>query len=127
MQRRDSAQILLWRIGADALKERADLPSPLLQVGAEKRELLVVGELGGGELLSPEALPQAPLTARAQVAHPVCLAPRCHDVPLALVLERIDRRAPPLAALPATHLEHAGARKAHAEASQSRDDWVEDV
>jgi hypothetical protein len=51
VQRSDAAQLLVWRIGADTLDERADLPGPLLQMGAEERQLLLVGELGGGELL----------------------------------------------------------------------------
>ena len=127
MQRRDPAQVLVWRVGADALEERADLPGPLLQVRAQNRRLLIVGNLGGGELLHPAPLSQAALTARPEVAHPLRLAARRHDVALALEPERVHRRAPPLAALAAAHLEDAGAHEAHAEAGQSRDDRVEDV
>ena len=53
VQRCDPAQVLVRRVGADTLKERADLPGPLLQIRPEERQLLVVGKLGGGELLRP--------------------------------------------------------------------------
>ena len=36
VQWRDPAQIVVWRIGADTLKEGADLPSPFLQVRAQE-------------------------------------------------------------------------------------------
>src|SRR6185436_869718 len=71
--------------------------------------------------------PQASLAGHADVAHPLRLAARRDDVSLAPVLERIHRRAPPLPALPAPDLEHAGAGEAHPEASESRDGWVEQV
>src|SRR5215204_2459403 len=76
VQRRDPPQLVVWRIGADTLEEGADLPGPLLEVRAEEQHLLVVGNLGRGELLEPAALPQAALTARPQVAHPLRLAAR---------------------------------------------------
>src|SRR4029453_3658350 len=101
VQRRDRAQVVVWRIGTDTLKKGADLPSPFLQVRSEKRHLLVVGKFGGGELLDPAALPQAALITRSEVAYPLRLAARRHDVPLAFVLERIHRRAPPLPPLSA--------------------------
>jgi hypothetical protein len=43
VQRRDPAEVVVWRIRADTLKERADLPGPLPQIRGEKRQLLVVG------------------------------------------------------------------------------------
>src|SRR5262249_34622716 len=61
-------------VGADVLEEAADLPLPALQVGAEDRALLGVGQLVGFELLGPAADPQlAALAARdggPEVLHP---------------------------------------------------------
>ena len=65
VQRRDPAQVLVGRIGADALEEGADLPRPLLQVRAQEQDLLVVGDLGGGELLDPAPLPEAATSSPA--------------------------------------------------------------
>src|SRR5918996_1658071 len=127
MQRRDPAQLLVGRVGADALKERADLPRPLLQICAKKRQLVFVRKLGGEELVGPSTFSQPHLAAHAQVAHPLRLASGRHEVTLALELERIDGRAPPLAALPPAYLQDTRADEADAEAGQPGDDWVEDM
>ena len=44
-------ELLVGGVGTDAVEEGADLPFPLLQVGAQQRGLLVLGDLGRGELL----------------------------------------------------------------------------
>src|SRR5918996_350424 len=127
VQRRDPAQLRVWRIGTDTLKERADLPGPFLEIRAEKQQLLFIGKFRGGELLRPATLAQAPLTTRPEVAHPLRLAARRDDVSLAVELKRVYRRPAPLAALAAAHFEDAGTHEAHAEAGQSCDQRVEDV
>src|SRR3954451_6020757 len=127
MPRRDPPQVLLRRVRADSMEERPDLPGPLLQVRAEERQLLLVGELRGGELLGPGALPKPALAARPQVAHPLRVAARRHDVAPALEVERIHRSAPPLAALAPAHLQDASAGGTDADPGQPRDDRVEDV
>jgi hypothetical protein len=38
---RDPPQVVVWRIGADILKEGADLPGPFIQVRAENQRFLV--------------------------------------------------------------------------------------
>ena len=53
----DAAQLLVGGVGPDAVEEGADLPLPLLQVGAQQGRLLLVGDLGRAELLDPAAGP----------------------------------------------------------------------
>src|SRR4051794_6580653 len=127
MQRRDPPQVLVGGVGADTLEERADLPGPLLQVRTEDGQLLLVGELGAGEPLRPAALAQTALTAGPQVAHPLGVPAWRDEVAPAVVIERIHRRAAPLAALATTHLEDARADEADAETCKTRHDRVEDV
>src|SRR3954454_9702965 len=121
------AQLLVRRIGPDALEERAHLPGPLLQVGAHQRGLLLVRKLQRRERLGPAALHEPPLAARPQGAHPVGLAARRDEVQVAGGLERGHRGPAPLAARAAAHLEHARAGEAHAEAGDARDYAVGDV
>ena len=80
MEGRDPVEVLVGRVRPHALDERAHLPRPLLQIGAEDRELLFVGYLRGGELLGPAALAQAPLPAHANVPHPLGLATRRDEI-----------------------------------------------
>jgi hypothetical protein len=43
----DPPKLLVARVGSDAVEERADLPLPALEVGAQDRGLVVVGKLDG--------------------------------------------------------------------------------
>jgi cold shock CspA family protein len=70
---------------------------------------------------------QAPVAARAQVAHPPRVSARGHQLARALEGQEVDRRSPWLAGLAAAHLQHPRARDADAQAGQARDDAIEDV
>jgi hypothetical protein len=73
--RRNGADLVIARVWADALEEDPDLCLPPLQVGAQHRYLLVVGELPAAEALGASAHAQFASADSAQVAHPL-VSPR---------------------------------------------------
>src|SRR5436190_6681601 len=50
---RDAQELVVACIRSDPVEERPDLPFPALQVLPQDRRLLLVGDLAGGEVLSP--------------------------------------------------------------------------
>src|SRR5260221_12456760 len=74
----DAAQLSVGRIRSDAAEEGADLPFPLLQVEAHQGWLLVVAELGCGEVFGPAAHRQSASAAGPQVSHPLCMSSLGH-------------------------------------------------
>src|SRR2546422_2973977 len=124
----DPAQLLLARVRPDAVEEDPDLGLPLAQVRAQDRRLLaLVDDLDGPEWLRAAAEEQAPLPARAEVARPLGVAARRHQIALAFVAEQVYRRAPPLAGAAPAHLEHARAPHAQPKASEPGNGAVDDV
>ena len=83
VQGRDPTQVFVWRIGADTLKEGTDLPSPFLQVRAEKQHLLVVGILMPYTTLRDVTRP----TQRTQTATGLNASLRARVLEAVLVLE----------------------------------------
>ena len=112
-----------------AVEEGADLPFPLLQVGAQKRRLLVVERArlaANSSVRRPSD--QAPVAADPQVAHPLRVAARCRPGSgCPRRSSRLTGRAPPLAALAPFDFQYARAGDADAEPGQRGDDPVEDV
>src|SRR5215218_5335419 len=93
---RDPAELVVRRVGSHPVEELPDLPLPAPQVLAQERRLLVVGQLGGRELLGPAPHQEAALALRPQVAHPLGVPTRRDQVALPLERQQVDRRAPRL-------------------------------
>jgi hypothetical protein len=108
-------------------KTIADLPLPALEVPAQDRWLVVVGDLGRAERLLAAAEQQAALAAGAEVADPLGVAAGGDQVALTARGEQVDRTAAPLAAAAPAHLEHARAGQADARPRQPGDHAVENV
>src|SRR5436305_6597857 len=123
---RDPLQLRLGSISIDPVEEGADLPFPHLQVGAQERRLLLVGQLGGGEALGATTN-QSALAADPQVADPLGVTSRRDQVLAALEAQRVDRGLPPLAALAPFDFEHARPRDAEPDPAKSSDERIEDV
>src|SRR5260221_14627632 len=77
----DAAQLSVGRIRSDAAEEGADLPFPLLQVGAQQGWLLVVAALGCGEGFGPAAQRPAASAAGPPVSHPLGASARGPPTP----------------------------------------------
>src|SRR5260221_13837815 len=127
MVRGDAAQLLVAGVGPDAAEEGADLPLPLLQVGAEQGRPLALRDLGRGEPPALAAPDGAPAAADAHVPHPLGVAAGRDQVAVALELERVDRGLPPLAALSPLHFQHPRPGDADPQPRQAGDDPVEDM
>src|SRR6266850_2424301 len=124
---RDAGEFGLRGTRANAAEELLHLPRPLLQVGAQDRRLLVVGQLLHAHLLGLPADGEPCGAADADITHPLRLTARGDQVALALEGERIDRGAVPFAALAPLHREHP--RPLHAQpepAGEEADERVED-
>src|SRR6266542_1628027 len=67
----DAAQLLLGGVRSDAAEEDAHLSLPALQVRAQDRWLVVVGDLRGAKWLAPATEPEAALSTDAEVAAPL--------------------------------------------------------
>src|SRR5207302_10119784 len=96
-------------------EELPHLPSPRLEVRAQDRRLLGVGDLLDAHGLGLAAEPQPGLATDADVAHPLRFATRCDQVAPAFERQRVHRRAVPLARLATANLEHARALEAEPE------------
>src|SRR4029453_12721104 len=123
----DAAQLLLGRVGADTAEEDTHLRLPALEVGAQDRWLVLVGELGRPERLRASPDPQLSVSRRAQVANPMRHSPGRDEVPIASIGEEVDGCRPPLAGLAPTHAQLPGSPDADTSAREQRDDRVEDV
>jgi hypothetical protein len=64
MPGRDGAELIIGRVRPGALEEDPDLGLPPLEVGAQDRYFLVVGELPAAEALGVLAQPQFARPAR---------------------------------------------------------------
>src|SRR5262249_18622492 len=114
----DLQQLLLGRVGTDAVEEHPDLELPAPHVRAQQLRLLLVGQLGGGERLHAPTDPQLAAARRAHVTHPLRVAARRDQVPLALEREQVHRGAAPLPALAAAHVQDAAPPDADPEPGQ---------
>src|SRR4249920_3524303 len=103
----DAAQLLLGGVGADTSEEHAHLGLPPLEVGAQDRRLLLVGELRRPERLRASPYTQLSVSRCAQVTNPVRHAPGSDEVTISFVGEEVDGRGPPLAARATAHSQHA--------------------
>src|SRR5262245_59030408 len=124
----DADQLLLGRVGRNAVEEDAHLGLPLLEVGPQDGDLLVALHLGGLPLL-PALADQGgqPAAGGPGVADPLALAPGRDQVVAVVEREQVDRRPAGLAALAALDLEHPAAPDADAVAGEEGDAPVEDV
>src|SRR5215216_104282 len=90
----DPKDRVVGRIG-QGLELAPDLSPPTLEVGLYHSGLLFVRHLHRSEGLGTPAILELATTRRAQVANPVRLAARGHEVALAVQLEDVDRHAAP--------------------------------
>src|SRR4051812_49175635 len=101
----DPPKLVVGRRGADAVEERADLPLPALEVGAQDRGFVVAGKLDRRERLRAPAQEQAALAPCAKVANPLRVAAGRDEVARAFERQQVDRRTPWLAGLAPANLE----------------------
>ena len=94
---RDPPQVRLGRVGRNAPEKDADLGLPALEVSLQDRDLLVVADLDRAKRLDLAAQEQLAGTRHPDVADPLGLAPRRHQVLRALVGQEVDRRGSPFA------------------------------
>src|SRR5689334_2410083 len=123
--RRDATEILQGGILRDAFEESTDLEPPLLDVEAQDRRLLRIGQLDGADRLPTPPEPELAPAGGAHVAHPLGLAARRHEILPPLVDQQIDGNRAPLAALPSADREHARAVHADPEPGEPLDQPVE--
>src|ERR1035441_9086059 len=124
---RDLEQPGVGRVGVDPVEEDADLELPAPQVSPQDLRLLVVGKLGGSEGPDAPADPQLAAALDAQVANPLGVTARRHQIPAAFVRQQVDRRGPPLAAGPAADGQDPAAPDADSGMSQRGDRAVEEA
>src|SRR5829696_9362670 len=127
MVRCDPQQLGIRRVRSDPSEELPDLPAPLLQIGPQQGDLLRVWKLDGRKLLGASTDEQPPGPRRAQVAHPLRVPPRRHQVALPLERHQVHWRPLRLSALAPRHLQHPRPHHAHAHPSQSGHHPVEHV
>src|SRR6266536_876287 len=123
----DAAQLLLGGVRSDAAEEDAHLSHPALQVRAQDRWLVVVGDLRGAKWLAPATEPEAALSTDAEVADPLGVAAGGDQIARAFEGEQVDGVAAPLTAGARAGLEDASAEHADPELCQAGDKAVEDV
>jgi hypothetical protein len=123
----DPAQLLLRRVGADTAEEDTHLRLPALEVGAQHRRLLLVGEFLRPERLRASPDLQLSASRRAQIANPVCHSPGRDEVAIVLVGEDVDGCGPPLAARATAHAQHAGSPDTEPGPGEEGDGRVADV
>lgn len=109
MVRGDAAQLSIRGIRADAAEEDAHLGFPLAEIGAQDRDLLVVGKLAGHEPLGMPPQAQLPFSRHAKVSHPLGVTTRRNEVLDVVQGQQVDRRGAPLTALPPANGEDPGA------------------
>jgi hypothetical protein len=127
MVRCDPPQLFGRRIRTDAAEELTDLPLPAFEVRAEDRLLVGVRNLRGGEMFLAAAEEKVTLACDSKVANPLRVAARRNEIPRPVERQQVDRRAPRLARLSATHFENARTPDAEPESRRSGHDAVEDV
>jgi hypothetical protein len=71
MVRRDAPELVVVGVGSHAAEEGAHLPLPAPEVLAQDRDLVVVGQLDGGEGLRPPAEQQPALALGAEIPDPL--------------------------------------------------------
>src|SRR4051794_12603232 len=97
---RDAQELGVGGVRSDAREERADLPFPALEVGAQDRDLaVVVGKFHRGEALCPPTDEQAAHALGTEVADPLRVPARSDEVAPVLERQQIDRGTPWLAGL----------------------------
>ena len=111
---RDGAELIVAGVWPGALEEDPDLCLPPFQVGAQHRDLLVVGELSAAEALGTPAHSQFTGSGGAQVAYPLGLAAGCDEVTAATDGEQVHRRGTPLPARAALDRQDPRAQNADA-------------
>src|SRR4029453_6576127 len=94
--RRDTNEIGLRCIRTNTSKEPTDLPRPLLEIGAEDRGLLPVGDLPHMDGFRFPAESQSRRTADTDVAYPLGLPTRRDQIALAGETKRVHWSAAPL-------------------------------
>jgi hypothetical protein len=124
---RDAAKLLCGCVVPDTPEELAYLPFPLLEVRTQNRFFLLVRKLTRRESLTSAAEKQIALAGCAQVAHPLSVAARGHEVSGTVERERIHRVVPRPAARTASHLEDARAPDADPEPRHHCNDSVDHV
>ena len=105
--RADRAELVVAGVGADTVEEDTDFGLPPLEVGAEDRRLLVVGELVGLELLDLLADAELAFAGDAEVLHPLRDAARRDQILRVVDREQVHRVRAPLAARATAHAQLA--------------------
>src|SRR5579859_5710411 len=81
---RGALELLVGGVGPDAFEEHSHLGLPALQVRAQDRRLLaVVDDLRRAETLRAPPDQQPALAAGAEIAHPLRVAARRYEIPVA--------------------------------------------
>src|SRR5436305_7354403 len=96
MVRRDPADFIIGRVRADSPEEDSHFELPLLQVCAQKRWLLLVGDLHSGEGLRAATDAEPALPAGPKVLHPLGMTARRHKVVGAFEFQEVHRGTAPL-------------------------------
>ena len=71
----DAPQLVVGRVGRDAVEESPDLELPAPEIGPQHRDLVVVAELVGAEGLDPSAHHELAFAGDPEVAHPLASHP----------------------------------------------------
>lgn len=93
MAGRDAPQVGVGGLRSDAAEECADLPFPALEVVAQDRNLVVVGQPGRSEALSTPTEQKAALASGTEVADPLRVPAWRDEVAGALESQEVDRTA----------------------------------
>src|SRR3984893_15337498 len=123
----DTTKVLVRRVGTHPSEEHTHLRLPAFEVVAQDRHALLFGNFARFEGLDAPADAQLSRSGRAQVAHPLRLAPRRNKVLIALAGQEVHRGRSPLTALSATHAQLARAPDAEARPREQCHRPVEDV
>ena len=120
MVRSDAAELAVRRLGADTFEEDPDLGLPPTEIGTKDLDLLVVSEFGRPERFRTATHTQLALASDAEVAHPLSLTTRRHQIPVCLDREQVDRCRSPLSARASTD---AGARRGSRSVDARGGEW----
>src|SRR5262249_3648449 len=97
---RDAPQVVVGGARRQTLEEAADLQGPALEVGAQDGRLVCVAHLDGAEWLAPPTEAQLPAAGGAQVADPVRLPARRHQIAHPVAHEQVHRHDTPFTRFP---------------------------
>ncbi len=124
---RDAPELGVGGVRSDAAEECADFPFPAPEVGAQDRDLVVVGQFDRSEALCAPTKEEAALTLGTEVSDPLRVPAGRDEVARALESQQIDRSAPWLAGLASPDFEDARSRDAQSDTRERGHGAVEHV